>query len=91
MDENEKEEIKKRQAQMYQEALQHMSLDQQNQYSSDFQIGENVNSFENTNNLGNEISPELNDNNNLNKGQNFDEYGKDILFNKNEENDINFD
>ena len=76
---------------MYQEALQHMSLDQQNQFSSDFQLCENANSFENINNLGNEISPVLNDNNNLNKGQNFDEYGKDILFNKNEENDINFD
>ena len=91
MDENEKEKIKKQQDEMYEEALHHLSLQQQNQYSSDFKLGENSNDFGNMNNNENEISHEFKDTSNLNKEQKLDEYGKDIVFNKNEENDINFD
>lgn len=89
MDENEKELIKKQQDQMYEEALHHLSLQQQ--YSNDFKLVENSNDFRNMNNNENEASSEIRGNSNLNKPQNMDEYGKDILFNKNEENDINFD
>ena len=91
MDENEKEEIKRMQAEMYEDAMHDLTLQQQNQFSSsEIKLDEN-NYSGNNNSIGNnDISIGLKDNN-LNKEQNLDEYGKEIFLNKNEENDINFD
>ena len=91
MDENEKEEIKRMQAEMYEDAMHDLTLQQQNQFSSnEIKLDEN-NYSGNNNSIGNnDISIGLKDNN-LNKEQNLDEYGNEIFLNKNEENDINFD
>ena len=92
IDENEKEEIKRMQAEMYEDAMHDLTMQQQNQLSSnEIKLDENNNYSGNNNSIGNnDISIGLKDNN-LNKDQNLDEYGKEIFLNKNEENDINFD
>ena len=91
IDENEKEYIKKMQDAMYEKARQDLSLQQQNQSSSEIKIEEKINDFGNLNSMGNENSLGSKDNNNFSQNQNLAEYGKEIFLNKNEEKDINFD